>query len=168
MPYRFLEQYDFYHNPELFRELGIFNSTVIQSNFQEYFTRSAMQIPSAITDVSDLYILKQPRDGFLGFVFYNLALFYKNIQYANLIVFFFFVAIFYIFLKHRTYKSAFISILGVISLYQILFSVFFSYGEFGRLISPSLPLIYLFSFYSYYLIFKKIKVFIYPKKRNTS
>ena len=166
MPYRFLEVYDFYHKPELVAELGRFNYTVIKSNFPDYFFKSVRQIPEAVVDISELYVLRKPEENLLGFIFFKVAEVYQKMQYLNFIVFFSFFAAISLFLKQRNIKYVFLSILGVISLYQILFSVFLSYGEFGRLISPGLPIIFLFSFYSYDLIFKKMKALIVYKKKN--
>lgn len=156
MPYRFLEKYYFYDDPVLFRELGKFNSLVIKGNFMNYFTGSLMQIPRGLVYMSELYILKRPRESILGDIFLNIAKFYKIMQYLNFIIFFSFPVTLYSFITGKSFRYAVLALLGVISLYQIFFSVFFSYGEFGRLISSGLPLIFLYSLFSYWEIFKKI------------
>lgn len=162
MPFRFLEKYDFFQKPDKIRDLQRFNSIVIKSNFREYVFKSIMQIPSGVVDMSELYVLKKPDAGMLGSFFYNLSRFYNNLQYANFIIFFCFFPFVYLFLKQRTFIWTFITLIGIITLYQIIFSIFFSYGEFGRLISPALPIIFLFTFYGYWLIFKRI-VFYFRK-----
>ena len=98
--------------------------------------------------------------------FYNyLFVFYSFIQNIWLITF---PAIFfslYRFYKERSLLSATMLIIGAISLYQIIFAAFFSFAEYGRLIAPAQPQLYLFSFYNLFLFFQYIST-LYKQKNQ--
>lgn len=148
-PWRFLDTYagTFYGNTSNLNSLSRFTKTVISHNLPTFVSLSTLALPASLLDISEKYILKEAGSDNLSFFFNLLFRFYHNLQYLTLIVFIAYPLSFYKFLKTRNFHNSSMLIIGTISLYQIIFSVFFSYAEFGRLISPSQPLLYLFSFY---------------------
>ncbi|OGG20028.1 hypothetical protein A3D03_06350 [Candidatus Gottesmanbacteria bacterium RIFCSPHIGHO2_02_FULL_40_13] len=150
MPYRFLEYYDpeIYDHTEKLNTLAGFNSKVISSNLREFLTRSALQIPSAMLENSEIINTVIPPSGVTNLIYLNLFKLYSAIQYLTLIsIPFLFISVFLFFRKRNNLKLAVIFLAGLISFYQIVLSVFFSYGEFGRLIVVVQPFLYLFTFY---------------------
>ena len=151
MPYTFLEYYDplIYSHTEKLNSLSGFNAKVISSNLTGFFTRSISQIPSAMLEKSEFIKTVIPPVGLANFVYRYLYEIYKTVQYLTLIFIpIFIVSIFLFFKKRNNLKFAVFFLAGMISFYQIVLSVFFSYEEFGRLIVVVQPLLYLFIFYS--------------------
>jgi len=145
MPYRFLEYYDpaVYGKTEILNLLPAFNYQVISSNLPDFTFKSVAELPQALTEASELvtpYETVSP----LGRFFNLLFTIYKSFQYLFFLLIILIPYSFIKFLKKPGFLNTVLVILGIISLYQIFFSVFFSYGEFGRLINPVQPIIYLF------------------------
>lgn len=151
MPYRFLEYYDpqIYDHAEKLNSLSGFNANVISSNLISFLTRSALQIPSAMLDNSETITSVIPLSGLTSFIYLFIFKFYKTVQYLTLVSIPFFIISIFLFLKKRNnIRLSVIFLAGLISFYQIVLSVLFSYGEFGRLIVVVQPLLYLFTFSS--------------------
>jgi hypothetical protein len=148
-PFRFMEHVDILSEEKLplIIKLKDFDRKVILPNLSTYLWRSVCQIPGALLDTSEKIILLPPKTSLTADFFRGLFLFYKYLQYLFFLTAIFAPLSFYQFLQKPNFQSAFLSILATISLYQIVFSVFFGYAEFGRLISPAQPVMYLFSFY---------------------
>lgn len=147
MPYRFLEYYDWdiYHKRELLNLLPSFNSKVISNNFFDFATQSVLELPQALTDISEL-ITPPDTTTPLGKFFSVLFNIYKALQYLFFSLIILIPYSFIAFIKKRDFTHAISGFLGSIIFYQIFFSIFFSYGEFGRLINPAQPIMYLFIF----------------------
>ncbi|MCL5798120.1 MAG: hypothetical protein M1366_04940, partial [Patescibacteria group bacterium] len=150
MPYRFLEHYD----PNIYisgkwklNSLPSFNMTVITHNLPLYFVDSFKQIPQALTDASDIIKPDVTSENQLSVFFSNLFMTYKDTQYVFLIIFLAYPLTFFLYLSKPNKKNTSLMLLGTLCAYQIILSVFFSYGEFGRLISVAQPILYCFSFY---------------------
>lgn len=164
MPFRFIERSipDIHSEPYLFNDLRKFNYKVIFSNFPEYLAKSTRELPHGLLDVSEVIVLRNPSDNFLSLLFNVLFYICKRLQYLTLIILPAFPITLLLFITkviqhhskrsssceevERSHRLPTLTLFGAISFYQIFFSVFFSYGEFGRLISPAWPIIYLFSF----------------------
>lgn len=148
-PWRFLDANagTFLGNTPRLNSLSRFTKTVISHNLVTFVWRSFLQLPASVLDLSEKYILKPPYTDISSFAFNLLYHFYHNLQYLTLIVFIAYPLSLYKFMKTKNFHNASVLLIGTVVVYQIIFSVFFSYGEYGRLISPSQPLLYLFSFY---------------------
>jgi hypothetical protein len=160
-PYRFLEDYDasIYVDPKgKFNLLKEFNTTVIGSNLGEFIVKSTMQIPGAMLDTSEFTTLFGSPHPFSP-IFNALHLIYHRLQYLTLILIPAYPVVFIQYLRKKTKKYAFLLINGSICVYLVVSSVFFSYGEFGRLIVPAQPLMYVFSFYCWWKMLKKAPIF---------
>ena len=149
MPFRFLENYDrdIYKKSYLFNELRQFNTKVIIHNFSAFIYKSTLQIPKALMEVSEVITLSKPQSGSLNIFFYQLFILYKNLQFLTFLIIPLYPLTVYQFFKKKNLLNTIILFLGTISIYQIIFAVFLSYGEFGRLICISQPLAYLYLFY---------------------
>lgn len=166
-PWTFTEKY-----PEVFygenvnrNELKDFNQAVITSNLPAYLFKSLLIFPSAMLETYPKIILVPASKGFLPSFYQLLFYFYKNMQYLTFLIFPFILVTTVKFLKKPNVTTTVMMILGVIILYQICLSVFFSYWDFGRLIAPIQPEIYLFLFLFLNLL-KKIPPCGYTFKKN--
>lgn len=149
MPYTYLEYYDplIYSHTEKLNTLSGFNAKVISSNLTGFLTRSVIQIPSAMLENSEFITTVIPPSGLANFIYRYLYKIYKTVQYLTLIFIPVFIVSIFLFIKQRNnLKFAVFFLAGLISFYQIVLSVLFSYGEFGRLIVVVQPLMYLFIF----------------------
>ena len=155
-PFRFLEYNDLIRKDRLLLllKLNDFDAKVLTAVYPEYIGKSLLRIPGSLLDTSEKIIVTAGSNNFLDFLFKILFQFYKYLQFSFLIIFPCAPIAFFNFLKKPSYESAIVSILGGISLYQIIFAVFFGYSEFGRLICIAQPMMYLFSFYCWWKILR--------------
>lgn len=150
MPYRFLEHYDsaiYLTDKWKLNTLPSFNLSVIANNLPVFITDSLGQIPPALIDTSEIIKPDIPGGENTAGFFLSLYKFYGNMQYVFLIILIAYPLTVFLYLRKPDRKNTIIMLLGTIAAYQIIFSVFFSYGEFGRLISVAQPILYCFSFY---------------------
>jgi len=146
MPYRFLEYYDrgIYEKKDLLNLLPSFNLLVIKNNLAEFAGQSLLQIPQALLEISELITEQKTTNPTV--LFPALFTIYQKFQYLFFLAIIFFFPALWTFLKRPNFRNTFVFYLGIVSMYQIFLSVFLSYGEFGRLIAPAQPIIYLFVF----------------------
>ena len=149
-PYRFLEETD----PEIytvhsyrFNEISAFNRTVILASLPAYIGQSLLRLPMAIRQPNVAVVLAPETRGIAAWFFHRLYAYNTRIQLSIL---FLFAAVPFslweITRRHSTrerYRAALFLLISIIGLYQWLLSVAFSYEDYGRLISPALPLLYL-------------------------
>ncbi len=153
-PYRFLEYYDpqIYAKNEIFQNLQQFNKEVLLSNLPIYIKKSLLQYSEATLEIS--HTIPKPKDESIFRPFFIIL---ENIAaktlFINFLTFPLLIFSLYRFLKIKSLKNFAIFTIGVICTLHILTSIFFSYNEFGRLITPTLPLLYLFNFYSLQYLF---------------
>jgi hypothetical protein len=144
-PYRFLEFYDrnIYQHNERFYEIDSFNRTIIAANSMEYVLQSLKEIPAALLEpTSIVYINFHDLPARIR-LFTLLSTIYTDSQYLFFLVlpgFFIFLALG---LKNKTILNSQWFAVFAISIYLILTSVFFSYNEYGRLLSIVHPELYL-------------------------
>lgn len=133
-PFRLMESvdYNYYKNTGLVNRMQQFNRQVIFADLPQYVIKSLAAIPQAQTE--------------------NL----KPLSFLTLIVIPGFIWQIFEFWRKKELIVAFYLLIGAVSCYQIILTVFFSYGEFGRLLSPAWPFIYLFSFYCWFRLGKKL------------
>ncbi len=166
MPYRFLEYYDtqIYNKKELLNLLPEFNFKVISANYKEFIVKSFQEFPKALLDTSEIIASKNV-DTPLGIFFLGLFELFKKLQYLYFLALLLFPISIFQFIRKSSFSYAAAMFLGIISVYQIFFSIFFSYGEFGRLIAPAQPIIYLFVVYELKTTYDKFLTFLrYPKR----
>lgn len=150
MPFRFLEHYDpeIYNKPERFRELAKFNRLVIMDNLTPFFSGILQLIPKALISTNDLYSYAPKTDNrVLKTVFDSLFYFYSLTQYLNFLLFPA-VIIYIVFrlIKNPKYvilNTKYEIIISSIPLFHLFLTIPFVYYDFGRLLSPSLPQLYL-------------------------
>ena len=168
MPYRFLEFYEprIYDddNKKLMNLLPEFNFKVITGNLPEFVIKSLQELPQALSEKSEM--ITPTGSDKLSVFFILLFNIYNKLQYLFFLVFAFFPLSMLLFSKKRKFKNTSVFLLGVISVYQIFFSLFLSYGEFGRLIAPAQPVIYLFIFLFLPVIFPVLKI-IFNRSSDT-
>lgn len=159
-PFRFIEYYDhdIYSKNYRFNEMKIFNFAVISSNLPQFFYKSAKDLPNAMVETADIKPLNPSRKDFLGFIFENIYFFYKNLLLLTFVILPMFPLTVYKYIKHASYENTAWMIIGSISIYQLITSVFLDYEDFGRLIVVAQPLIYLFTFYWWIKIIQWFKV----------
>lgn len=159
-PYRFLEQYDLIREERRQQALGVgpFGRQVIFANLSVFLYKSTLQIPVALMETSEKTVLLPYNSSPSAFFYQILFHIYKYMQIVFILVFPLLLADIYAFSKKKVSINTIFLSLGVISFYQIVFSVFLSYGEFGRLISPAQPLIYLYCFYHLNKLISKFRI----------
>lgn len=147
LPYRFLEysDSDIYKKNFHFNELQGFNRTVILANLGVFSWRSFLEIPGALLETSE-FVNPPKNSHFLSPLFSFLFFIEQKILYLNLLILIALPFTFYQLLKNSSFENKALSLLAIITLYQIVTSVFLSYGEFGRLLTPAIPLIFITSF----------------------
>jgi len=158
MPYRFLDNCDpdIYDKAEMMRSLRRFNRKVILANLPQYLSQSTKQLPSALLESSELLVFPDAKTGFLNYFISFLYQTYRKFQILTLAVFPFYFLSLLVWSKKNDFTDTVLALLGTIAVYQILISVFLSYGEFGRLIAPVQPILYFFCFWWYWYLVKKI------------
>lgn len=157
-PWRFLEAYfdTFYKSPAALNTLPEFNRLVIADNLPTFIYLSIQELPPALLDPSENYIFPIQKKNILSLAFNLLYELNRRLSYLTLIVFVAYPISLLQFLRTKNHPERGMFVIATVAIYQILTSVFLSYGEFGRLISPALSLIYLFSFYFWGKIFKSL------------
>lgn len=158
-PFRFLERYGYDLDQSTFpyRELQQFNINIIRANLGQYLVKGSMQLPAALIDTKiDYLIITIGSNTYLNAYFDAVFQFFSFMQIFLLTVFIAYPISLFQAIKRQTLSSVSLCLLGTIALYQISFSVFFSYGEYLRLVSPALPILYLFCFYWWKIILDKI------------
>ncbi len=163
-PFIFLEYFDheIYNKNYLFNQLKAFNSNVILNNLPEFLSKSVQDFPRAMTETADVKPLNRNNPGFLDDLFRFIYFLYKNLQLITFIILPAVPISIYLFFKHKTFANAAWASLGLISLYQILFSVFLDYEDFGRLMVVAQPIFYLYSFYCLGKIYAHLRSGISP------
>lgn len=170
MPWRYMERYPAVYDQVTaanYNQMKDFNTAVITHNLPEFTVLSLFQIPQALTDTTEKIVLVDQHRDFTAFFYQKLFLIYRNMQFLTFMLIPAFFMSLYFFLKKPTVKNSAVMFMGAIGLYQILFSVFFSYGEFGRLISVAQPEMYLFCLYWFYaaakFLLKRRRFLSHPK-----
>lgn len=148
-PFRFLEHYNLLNDSDIPKLIPLkkFGYQVIWANLPLYLLKSTELLPGALMDVSEKLVIMPPNINLISLMF-NLDLaIARFVQIVFFPIFIFsFISLFQ-FLKSRTVLHAVMISAALISLYQIIFSVFIGHAEYGRLILPAQPVMYLFSFY---------------------
>ena len=148
-PFRFLEQYNLQFEesvPDLL-ELKTFSRKVITASLSLYLLKSTEELPGGLASVSEK-IMVPPAGANLESKILNIGfMISRYMQYVFFLIFIFFPVSIFSFIRKPTEKSAAMLVAGCVSFYQILFSVYIAHGEYGRLIVPAQPMIYLFSLY---------------------
>lgn len=153
MPWRYLEKFPAVYSPRTeynYESIRKFNSLVIKNNLPSFLFQSLKQLPGALLDTSEKVVLVDPHRNLAAFIFNLLFQIFKKLEYLTLLVFIFYPVSFLAFLKKADFKNTAVFIIGNVAVYEIILSVFFSYGEFGRLISVVQPELYLFIFWWIY------------------
>jgi hypothetical protein len=155
-PFRFLEYANLVYAPlqPKQQQMKAFNGKVLASSYPQYFIKSLFLIPQALTETSEKIVLMAPSKSPASRIFNVLFQVYKTLQYLFFLIIPFTLISLYLFLKKSSRENTVLLILSFISLYQIIFAVLFGYAEFGRLICPAQPLMYLFIFLCIKPIFK--------------
>lgn len=141
-PYYFLEYYDreiYGEHKEKLNELSRFNRMVVLSSFPQYAMQSFGQIPMALTQTNQVVLLMDSGHGALAQFFQLLHRFYASLQWLLLL---FPIAIPIALWTGKKERTDMLLPVAV-GCYQVVMSVFFSYEDYGRLISPALPVLYL-------------------------
>ena len=148
-PFRFLEHYNLLSEDDIVKLLPLkkFSQKVIMANLPTYMLQSTKQLPGALTEVSEKVIIL-PWKGNLSSMIFNIDLLIaRYFQFLFYLIFIFSFFQLREFIKAKTVISSAMLIALGISLYQVIFSVYIAHGEYGRLIVPAQPIMYLFSFY---------------------
>lgn len=161
-PFRFLEYYNLLAVSDIPKLLPLknFNRKVIMANFPTYLLKSAAHLPGAITEVSEKLIILPVNQSFASLVFNLNLMASRRLQLLFYLIFIFFPASLFQFLKARTILNSALVLAAGMSLYQIIFSVFIAHGEYGRLIIPAQPIMYFFCFYYLNKIFDRARAVI--------
>jgi hypothetical protein len=143
MVYRFLETYDpaIYTNNQKLSELSRFTRHVIRSNLPLYIVRLVQQIPAAVTDVSVTItseLKTTPKYANFFTVFMTLFRMFQFVLYGIGMMF----TIIGIFQKHIPKRN--LAIIGCLILLLLITTLVFSSGEYGRLLAPTLALVYIY------------------------
>lgn len=150
-PFRFMEFYNIPHeqSPLILENMKIFANRVILANLPVFIFKALSEIPPALLDVSEKMILRStsPTDGptpenLWAILFQTLASFYKTTQITFFLILFFGpLFIIRLFFRKSLFTTS-LAFLSAVSIYQIIFAVFFGYAEYGRLIVPAQPFLY--------------------------
>lgn len=119
---------DIYGNPEKIKLLKKFTYATLAQNPLPYLVSAAFDLPGSIVTVDDNIKITDRTNLLKFWQIMNLGLIY--LFYITLPITFFVAGRF---LRHLT----------IITVLQIIFTVTVGYGEFGRLLAPILPLIYI-------------------------
>lgn len=148
-PYIFLSTLDpnIYQNTKRMNELQQFTFRIVTANFSGYFLSVVRDIPSALTAIQPPDVLLIPATAAIMNSFFRaLVLFYQGVQY----VFLSFLVLMPLQIIHTirqpTRQNGMLLALGTITAYQISMTLFFGFGEFGRLLSITHPQLFLFCF----------------------
>ena len=173
LPFRFIDYYEpsIYTKADGFKELRYFNNKVILSNLGQYVIKTLKLIPRAINGTNRLYLLSSKNPvPYLTIVFEFLFKFYTFVQYLNYISLpaYFFFCIFILGIPFTKTKSKlrclspsskyqFLFIIATIAMFHIFSTIPFVYYDFGRLLSPARPFLFLFTFSSIVFLISKVK-----------
>lgn len=145
-PYRFIDYYgvSMQKNRSAFDTMGPFAQKVIKSQFPVYIIKTAQEVPPALLETGEELRFPAKPVSRLEVFLSALVFLYSKVQYLTLAVLPLFLIVLYRFIKHPTQYNIFCVLLGLICTYQILFTVLFAYGDYGRLINVAHPIMYLF------------------------
>ncbi len=151
-PYNFLNHYDpsIYQKPQLLNQLNSFNFQVISHNLPLFIIKSVEQVPLALLSGNDIFKMShKTTNPILNGFFQILFRLYNLFQVPTLIILPSFPFFLIMLLKKPTLKLAIITLIGLVAILQIFLTVPFVFYEFGRLLSPIQPELYLLSYYSW-------------------
>ena len=158
-PFKFLEYYDpqIYSKPEKQNEITAFNRQVILGNLPLYLFRTLKNLPSGILVNNYILSYYQTSNNQLLIVLFKALLIVSSlIQYLYLISIPGILFIGTYFLFHLSLPIVIPTLIGMIAGYQLIVTAL-GYFEFGRLLVPILPQLFIFSCFCWMVVFGYIK-----------
>jgi hypothetical protein len=145
-----------------FNEFNQATREVIFSNLPKFFLDNIRLIPYSIIDDSSITLFTQPANTKLIVLFRNIFIFLIKMQFLLLISIPCFLII-----TIKTWKNSLrvnlpLILCGIIAFYQVIMSTYLSSNQYGRLITPALPFLYILTAYS----FNEIRLYLRGFRRR--